>query len=611
MTPPFPRDRHGRWKVQRPEWEAIAAELDAVELALLVAEAEREAILAEAAADVNVPDARRPLTPAEITSGVRFGPIDRRITETADQITAATDALAEHITRTVHDTTATAPTIEDARRTVAGWASPIAATVMPGLAEHAHAAVDEIRPHLERAWTEGAGDVLGEAAHQGITPRVTPALDAATLATITAAATAVVTQRATRLLTVANTTLATVAPTPGSPIAPTAQAAAQVRDALRSTPVAGTTDAARQAVHQAQTSARTTTVRGMIAAGHVPASFHATEQLDENTCAACAGVDGTQYATLDGVLADYREDGGCRWCAGGLRCRGFYVTVWDSETPATVQTPGDRRPSGGRNVPRSAPDVPPRAPSAPVPPPTVPPAGRPVTPPPPAVPPPAPDPQFGPRRRWVDDPDPADGIRRDLDAVFTDATAHTDLSVTSSVAPDRAGRYQVTILGTDPRGVIRLRAVRTVDVRGAAVHHDWFTLAPAYQGTGVSKRVLDASFDLFRANGIRSVHVHANIDVGGYTWASAGFDWDMGHYLSMTSLRDEARRLLTRIEDAATLPGEFADIAAMRDQVAAAGDVAAMPTPLDLASIGKAPGRAHWAGRGGMLGSHWFGVMHL
>lgn len=55
------------------------------------------------------------------------------------------------------------------------------------------------------------------------------------------------------------------------------------------------------------------------------------------------------------------------------------------------------------------------------------------------------------------------------------------------------------------------------------VEHSLFEVDAQYQGKGLSKAVLRAFYEQYRAIGIDRMEVHANIDVGGYTWARYGF----------------------------------------------------------------------------------------
>jgi hypothetical protein len=74
-----------------------------------------------------------------------------------------------------------------------------------------------------------------------------------------------------------------------------------------------------------------------------PGDYFASELLDNNTCKPCSSIDGKQFATLDEADSAYPA-GGYVNCAGGGRCRGELVTVWQSSevssaAPKTGDTP--------------------------------------------------------------------------------------------------------------------------------------------------------------------------------------------------------------------------------------------------------------------------------
>ncbi|MER7131248.1 phage portal protein family protein [Streptosporangium saharense] len=58
------------------------------------------------------------------------------------------------------------------------------------------------------------------------------------------------------------------------------------------------------------------------------ATYHASEILDQNTCQACAEIDGTTFGSLAEAKAAY-VSGGYIACAGRLRCRGIIVATWE------------------------------------------------------------------------------------------------------------------------------------------------------------------------------------------------------------------------------------------------------------------------------------------
>lgn len=55
------------------------------------------------------------------------------------------------------------------------------------------------------------------------------------------------------------------------------------------------------------------------------------------------------------------------------------------------------------------------------------------------------------------------------------------------------------------------------------VHHTYFTIERFLQGKGTSKKIIRASYDLYKKMGVRYISVFADINIGGYTWAKYGF----------------------------------------------------------------------------------------
>lgn len=55
------------------------------------------------------------------------------------------------------------------------------------------------------------------------------------------------------------------------------------------------------------------------------------------------------------------------------------------------------------------------------------------------------------------------------------------------------------------------------------VEHSYFVLPKNVQGKGLSKSVFKSLYKQYKKAGITDIEVHANIDVGGYTWGKYGF----------------------------------------------------------------------------------------
>lgn len=55
------------------------------------------------------------------------------------------------------------------------------------------------------------------------------------------------------------------------------------------------------------------------------------------------------------------------------------------------------------------------------------------------------------------------------------------------------------------------------------VNHDYFKIPENIQGGGISKQLFQSLYKQYQNAGIEVLNVHANINVGGYTWAKYGF----------------------------------------------------------------------------------------
>ena len=79
---------------------------------------------------------------------------------------------------------------------------------------------------------------------------------------------------------------------------------------------------------------------------------------------------------------------------------------------------------------------------------------------------------------------------------------------------------------TDPasgRDVAKM--VRSFNSDGS-VEHDTFIIAPEFQGRGMAASVNERAEEAYRAAGFSSIYMTADIDVGKYTWALQGYDFE-------------------------------------------------------------------------------------
>lgn len=139
-------------------------------------------------------------------------------------------------------------------------------------------------------------------------------------------------------------------------------------------------------------------------------------------------------------------------------------------------------------------------------------------------------------------------------------------------------------------------AGRVVERDGHGVYHDALMLDGPVQGQGFATRYNQNAERTYRAAGIDEIRLLANVDVGGYAWARAGYDFRNSRNRGKVSHR--ARQTLSEFT-----PAEQATIQAVLDDPAF--------TPLAMAMAGWRPGATMWPGKRVMLDSSWAGVKKL
>jgi len=131
------------------------------------------------------------------------------------------------------------------------------------------------------------------------------------------------------------------------------------------------------------------------------------------------------------------------------------------------------------------------------------------------------------------------------------------------------------------------------------------------RGGGLASALNAHLTEWYREQGVGRIELHANIDVGGYAWASHGYDF--ANEDSANSVMDRLRSSLDGVE------GPQAD--AGRALLARAGSEpfgsANYPTPFEISQLGRPEGAAgqgrgaKWLGKDVMLGSSWEGTKWL
>ncbi|WP_327146966.1 GNAT family N-acetyltransferase [Nocardia sp. NBC_01327] len=132
-------------------------------------------------------------------------------------------------------------------------------------------------------------------------------------------------------------------------------------------------------------------------------------------------------------------------------------------------------------------------------------------------------------------------------------------------------------------------------------------LWPEFRGKGFSTEFSKAIEEYYRRSGVDRIELYADLQDGGYTWARAGFGWDLDPGKlrgSVNSIRAQISHLVT------STPGLSSADKAQLDDILARfqGHVAGYPSPNELVSLsGDEPN----LGEKIMRGSKWHGMKKL
>jgi hypothetical protein len=189
------------------------------------------------------------------------------------------------------------------------------------------------------------------------------------------------------------------------------------------------------------------------------------------------------------------------------------------------------------------------------------------------------------------------------------------VAVTQARVTARNMQYHADVL--DPKsgrkvGTITRYMERNNDTDELMAVHSFLELDRAVQGSGFAEQFNRNLYDWYRRSGVAYVDVHADIDVGGYAWATQGYEFRD---------RDVARDFLHNAEAALRrmrgVPVGLTE-AQMIDLDRFVDDMKAGRIPISapaIARFGRLPGqggkKAMWPGKWLMLGSDWRGRLYM
>ncbi len=209
----------------------------------------------------------------------------------------------------------------------------------------------------------------------------------------------------------------------------------------------------------------------------------------------------------------------------------------------------------------------------------------------------------------------AQRIRDEVGRAVNGRYAGLDVEVTDvGGSPDFLGAdhvsVSVTIRDGDGNVVGSAQRVFYRDENGDLVaYHALLMLDPSVQGRGFATEFNGHMEEWYREQGVSRIQLDANIDVGGYSWAAHGYDFE-----SPSGARRIERRLRSTADtyraNGNTTQADAAEAILGRMQTAEFGSPD-YPTPYEISQVGRTDGADTWLGRDTMLGSYWTGVRWL
>jgi hypothetical protein len=285
--------------------------------------------------------AHRPRTVAETRAGVDFAGHARTVEAAATVMLERMIADRLAFLRLVHEQLLTAPSLEAARRLLVDLAAVPGIAGLPAALELARAATAAHGATLHKAAAAGWATAMHDARAQRV-PLPAAFADEAPPPDLSAATAAQIDALAARAAAGPFADVARLL-REAALVAGTARSRELLAEAVTAAALHGSTaglatDYARAPAQTAHGMGRNDGIaaidRIVLEAGG-RSRVYASELEDSATCRPCSSIDGTEFDSLDAGLEAY-PFGTYDGCRGGARCRGTLVTVFDTETPATV-----------------------------------------------------------------------------------------------------------------------------------------------------------------------------------------------------------------------------------------------------------------------------------
>lgn len=149
------------------------------------------------------------------------------------------------------------------------------------------------------------------------------------------------------------------------------------------------------------------------------------------------------------------------------------------------------------------------------------------------------------------------------------------------------------------------------------VEHKFLSIAPHVQGQGFAQDFNSRLEKIYRAGGVKKIILDADIDVGGYAWAVAGFDfrgnarsWIMNRLRS--TVADKTGVYTFQMKE--RLGKRFDEQLAVAQKFVQDNRINPYVKPIDVAQIGRQKGQGKgdwWFGKALLMGAQWWAQRRL
>lgn len=129
--------------------------------------------------------------------------------------------------------------------------------------------------------------------------------------------------------------------------------------------------------------------------------------------------------------------------------------------------------------------------------------------------------------------------------------AEEGIQMENCMIDERFGDFNILIRGSTKNGDFfklerRFTTRNVADKQVRTVMHEYLIIPDDLQGNGLSKNIFKSLYKQYQAGDVQRIEVHANLDIGGYTWARYGFKANPRSLPMLRNYIDEIQKAATK-----------------------------------------------------------------